>query len=309
MFYGIRPVPTSSDPLVLFTGMDVGSDTRGGAHHVGHHSRRPGPDIVDRGQGIHDQGARGVRAAGRRAGRQGDLLPGAVLRPLLLPGAGPAVLLLRRVDPRADHRAVPGARRRAGHGDGPADVRAGAARGPLQHRGRGRRRRQLPRQVPQDAHPAGEGLLGEVLLPARATSATRSSTPPSGRIGVYICYDRHFPEGWRALGLAGAQIVFNPSATTAACRPTCGSSSSPPRRWPTSTSSARSTGSASRTSATNDFYGTSYFVDPEGKFVGEPGDAHQPELHRPRPGPGPAGRGPRPLGRSTATAARTPTVR
>ena len=35
-----------------------------------------------------------------------------------------------------------------------------------------------------------------------------------GRIGVYICYDRHFPEGWRALGLAGAQIVFNPSATS-----------------------------------------------------------------------------------------------
>ena len=31
---------------------------------------------------------------------------------------------------------------------------------------------------------------------------------------VYICYDRHFPEGWRALGLAGAQIVFNPSATS-----------------------------------------------------------------------------------------------
>ena len=35
-----------------------------------------------------------------------------------------------------------------------------------------------------------------------------------GRVGVYICYDRHFPEGWRALGLGGAQIVFNPSATS-----------------------------------------------------------------------------------------------
>ncbi len=33
------------------------------------------------------------------------------------------------------------------------------------------------------------------------------------RIGVYICYDRHFPEGARALGLNGAEIVFNPSAT------------------------------------------------------------------------------------------------
>ena len=34
-----------------------------------------------------------------------------------------------------------------------------------------------------------------------------------GKIGVYICYDRHFPEGWRELGLNGAQIVFNPNAT------------------------------------------------------------------------------------------------
>lgn len=35
------------------------------------------------------------------------------------------------------------------------------------------------------------------------------------RIGVYICYDRHFPEGARALGINGAEIVFNPSATVA----------------------------------------------------------------------------------------------
>lgn len=35
------------------------------------------------------------------------------------------------------------------------------------------------------------------------------------KVGVYICYDRHFPEGARLLGLAGAEIVFIPSATVA----------------------------------------------------------------------------------------------
>ena len=48
---------------------------------------------------------------------------------------------------------------------------------------------------------------GNSGYPVFATSA--------GTIGVYICYDRHFPEGARALGLNGAEIVFNPSATVA----------------------------------------------------------------------------------------------
>jgi len=34
-----------------------------------------------------------------------------------------------------------------------------------------------------------------------------------GKVGMYICYDRHFPEGWRELGLGGAHMVFNPNAT------------------------------------------------------------------------------------------------
>ncbi len=55
---------------------------------------------------------------------------------------------------------------RARHGDGPAGVRAGAAGRPLQHRRGDRRGRDVPRQVPQDPHPARQRLLGEVLLPA-----------------------------------------------------------------------------------------------------------------------------------------------
>ncbi len=37
---------------------------------------------------------------------------------------------------------------------------------------------------------------------------------PEGRIGVMICYDRHFPEVARMLGLNGAEVVFVPTATT-----------------------------------------------------------------------------------------------
>jgi len=37
---------------------------------------------------------------------------------------------------------------------------------------------------------------------------------PFGRIGILICYDRHFPEAARVLGLRGAEIVFVPTATT-----------------------------------------------------------------------------------------------
>ena len=74
-------------------------------------------------------------------------------------------------------------------GDRRADLRGGAGRRLLQHGGRDRRRRHVPRQVPQDPHPALQaGLLGEVLLPPgnlgypvfetglRARSASTSAT-------------------------------------------------------------------------------------------------------------------------------------
>lgn len=37
----------------------------------------------------------------------------------------------------------------------------------------------------------------------------------AGRIGVVICYDRHFPESWRACALAGAEIIATPACNLA----------------------------------------------------------------------------------------------
>jgi beta-ureidopropionase len=88
-----------------------------------------------------------------------------------------------------------------------------------------------------------------------------------GRIGVYICYDRHFPEGWRALGLAGAQIVFNPSATSR------GLSSHLWQLEQTASAVANGyfVGAVNRVGieplGDDDFYGTSYFADPRGQLI------------------------------------------
>jgi N-carbamoylputrescine amidase len=99
-----------------------------------------------------------------------------------------------------------------------------------------------------------------------------------GRIGVYICYDRHFPEGWRALGLAGAQIVFNPSATSRGLSSYLWKLEQPA----SAVANEYYIGAINRVGiedlGDDDFYGTSYFVDPEGKFVGEPADGFAAEL-------------------------------
>ncbi len=99
-----------------------------------------------------------------------------------------------------------------------------------------------------------------------------------GRVGVYICYDRHFPEGWRALGLAGAQIVFNPSATSR------GLSAYLWKLEQTAAAVANMyfVGAINRVGVEplgdNDFYGSSYFADPRGQFVGEPASDTDEEL-------------------------------
>ena len=99
-----------------------------------------------------------------------------------------------------------------------------------------------------------------------------------GKVGVYICYDRHFPEGWRALGLNGAQIVFNPSATSRGLSNYIWRVEQPAA----AVANQYYVGAINRVGieelGDDDFYGTSYFVDPEGKMVGDVASDGSPEL-------------------------------
>jgi beta-ureidopropionase len=89
-----------------------------------------------------------------------------------------------------------------------------------------------------------------------------------GRVGVYICYDRHFPEGWRALGLAGAHLVYNPSATSRSLSAYLWQLEQPAAAVANQYFIAAINRVGREEYGDNDFYGTSYFVDPRGQFVG-----------------------------------------
>ncbi len=90
-----------------------------------------------------------------------------------------------------------------------------------------------------------------------------------GPVGVYICYDRHFPEGWRALGLAGARVVFNPSATSRSLSQYLWRLEQPA----SAVANEYFVGAINRVGVEplgdDDFYGSSYFVNPRGQLVGE----------------------------------------
>ena len=88
------------------------------------------------------------------------------------------------------------------------------------------------------------------------------------KIGVYICYDRHFPEGARALGLNGAEIVFNPSATVAGLSEYLWKLEQPAH----AVANAYFVGAINRVGTEapwniGEFYGQSYFCDPRGRFL------------------------------------------
>ena len=91
-----------------------------------------------------------------------------------------------------------------------------------------------------------------------------------GKIGVYICYDRHFPEGARELGLNGAEIVFNPSATVAGLSEYLWKLEQPAH----AVANQYFVGAINRVGTEapwniGEFYGQSYFCDPRGQIVVE----------------------------------------
>ncbi len=90
------------------------------------------------------------------------------------------------------------------------------------------------------------------------------------KVGVYICYDRHFPEGARCLGLNGAEIVFNPSATVAGLSQYLWKLEQPAH----AVANGYYVGAINRVGTEapwniGKFYGTSYFVNPRGQFLAE----------------------------------------
>jgi N-carbamoylputrescine amidase len=92
----------------------------------------------------------------------------------------------------------------------------------------------------------------------------------AGRLGVAICYDRHYPEVMRSLGLAGAEVVVVPQAGTVG-------------EWPDGLYEAEMRVAAfqngyyaalcNRTGDEGDlvFAGESFVSDPEGRVVARAG--------------------------------------
>jgi N-carbamoylputrescine amidase len=103
----------------------------------------------------------------------------------------------------------------------------------------------------------------------------------AGKIGVTICYDRHFPEGWRIAALNGAQIIFNPNATAPTSK----------RLWELEQPAAAIANGvyiiANNRVGLEDneygedavrFYGSSYAVGPDGEYVGDVGSDTEDQL-------------------------------
>ncbi len=88
------------------------------------------------------------------------------------------------------------------------------------------------------------------------------------KLGVYICYDRHFPEGWRALALNGAEYIVNPSATVTGVSQYLWELEQPA----SAVANGCYVGAVNRVGTeapwnVGKFYGSSYIVNPRGKLL------------------------------------------
>ncbi|VEN74000.1 Acyltransferase [Candidatus Desulfarcum epimagneticum] len=98
------------------------------------------------------------------------------------------------------------------------------------------------------------------------------------KIGIFLCYDRHFPECARILALNGAEILFNPSATTAGLSKYLWELEQPAQ----AAANGVFIGANNRVGLEKPwefgrFYGSSYFADPRGQIVAK-GSEYDDEL-------------------------------
>ena len=95
-----------------------------------------------------------------------------------------------------------------------------------------------------------------------------------GKIGLLICYDRHFPEAARALGLKGAELVFNPSATVESLSKHLWELEQPAHAvangyWIAAVNRV----GVEKPLSEAKFYGSSYFCNPRGEIVAQASDS------------------------------------
>ena len=179
--------------------------------------------------------------------------------------------LTERVPGRPDDHAHAQAGQEAPDGDRRADLRGRAARHLLQHRRRDRRRRTAILGKYRKTHiPHCKPGFWEKFYFRPGNLGYPVFETAYAKVGVYICYDRHFPEGARALGLNGAEIVFNPSATVAGLSEYLWKLEQPAH----AVANGYFVGAINRVGTEapwniGEFYGQSYFCDPRGPIIAE----------------------------------------
>ena len=135
----------------------------------------------------------------------------------------------------------------------------------------------LPRQVPEDPHPAGEGVLGEVLLPSRKPRVPGVRHRGRTRRCVHLLRPA-LPRGVARTRSERRRDRVQPVGDVAGLSAYLWQLEQPA----SAVANEYFIGAINRVGiedlGDNDFYGTSYFVDPEGKMVGAVGDANEAEL-------------------------------